>query len=468
MAFCYIGGLRIDFTPVSEAQKQFVLDDTHKVAVALGGQRAGKTHSAVIKTLRHVMDYPGARVWFVAPDLDRLEEGLLAKFRELCPPNLLLEHKISIHQFLLANDSNIRWRSTDVSGGIRGGERSFAVFDEAAWSPYSQERRAYADLRARLSLHQRTFWCSNEWLWGQPSVEVLEQGTHQSLVCVTYRQQLTVTTTPKIGSFTNEMLDMPPDGVAIYHLHTQDNLSHLPPGYMDDLRAAYQGTLFLQEAMGELVGVESADYPAFDPRAHVMAGPQDYKLVVGGIDWGYRNSLAVVVFGFTSTGVAFGLEEWGGSHIDLDQIVLKCAELQAKHGIKVFYCDQAEPANISFLNRHGISAVKQAVVQKAYRTAAVASRLQRTPTGTYRFYLHPSMRETIRCMRRAGDSTDDPSKMKEVKSGKPGNDFSDATEYAITGGERLMGSPFAPAFARGHKRHESGHVGQGVPFKFLG
>jgi len=445
-----------------------VLDNTHRVVVALGGQGSGKTHVGVVKTEGHILDYPGARVLFVAPDMDRLEAGLLTKFSELCPDSLLLEHKISARKFILANGGEIHWRSTDVAGGVRAGEQSFAVFDEAAWSPYSQEKRAYADLQGRLRLHQRTFSCPNEWLWGQPSVEVLEPGVERSFIRVTYRQQLAVTTTPKIGSFTNELLEMPPAGVAIYHLHTEDNLAHLAPGYLDILRDAYQGSLFRQEAMGELVGVESADYPMFDPRAHVMAGPQDFQLVVGGIDWGYRNSLAVVIFGFTSTGVAFGLEEWGGTHIDLDQIVLKTAELAAKYGVRVFFCDQAEPANISYLNRNGVPAVKQAVIQKAYRTAAVASRLQKTPTGTYRFYLHPSMRESIRQLRRAGESAEDPTKLKEVKSGKPMNDYSDAVEYAVTGGERIMGSPFAPPFARGHKRHEAVGVSQGIPFKFVG
>lgn len=456
--------------PVSAAQRGFVLDDTHRVVVALGGRGSGKTHCGVVKCLRHVLDYPGARVWFVAPDEKRLRDGLLDKFHELCPPDLIREQRLIDKEIRLANESRIGWRSTDVLAGLRAGEQSFAVFDEAAWSPYAQAKRAYRDLRAGLRLRKRQFWCDNEWFDPEhPWIEILEQGSQQSFISVTYKSQLAITTTPATTSYINELLEVPPESCRVYNLHTEDNIANLPEDYLEELREVYAGEgQYRQEALGELVGVDSADYPTFDPRKHVMAGPAEYSLSVGGIDWGYRNALAITIVGFTSNGVAFGREEWGGSHIELDQALLKANELMVKHNVHVFFCDQASPANIAYFNRNGVPAVKQAVIQKAYRTAAVASRFQRTEVGTYRLYIDPAMRNTIKQLRFAGDSTQDPAKLKEVKSGRPGNDYLDSLEYAITGGERMLGSFFIPTMARAQKRDEGNRPSFGVPFRFIG
>ena len=437
--------------------------------MALGGRGSGKTHIGVIKCIRHCLEYPGAKVWFVAPDDKRLREGLLDKFQEFCPPDLIRERRLGDREFVLANEGKIGWRSTDVLAGLRAGEQSFAVFDEAAWAPYNQAQRAYSDLRAGLRLFKRRFWCDNDWLTGQESVEVLEKGDSSSFIEVTYQQQLAITTTPRRRSFLNELLEVPPSGVSKYQLHTEDNAANLPPGYLEELRAAYPNpTDFAQEALGEMTGTDSPDYPNFDTKKHVMGGPGSYQLVVGGIDWGYRNALAVVVVGFTQSGTAFGIEEWGGSHIDLDQIVLKCAELRDKYGIHVFFCDQAAPQNISFLNKNGVRAVKQAVILKAYRTAAILSRLQKTEMGTYRLYLDPEMKQTIRQLRFAGEEVDDPTKLREVKSGKPGNDYVDAIEYAVTGGDGMLRNPFIPVVGRDSHREGSARPSIAVPWKFMG
>ena len=459
------------FRPVSDEQRGFVMDDTNRVVVALGGRGSGKTHVGVAKCLRHVIEYPGARVWFVGPDLERIEEGLLDKFRELCPPDLLVEEAISRKTFRLANGASIRWRSTDARAGLRAGEKSLAVFDEAAWSPYAQARAAYSDLRANLRMYKREFWCPNEWIFDHPRIRVIERQRDRSFIEVEYKSQLLITTTPALRSFINDLLDAPPRGCKIYHLRTEDNLEHLRPDYIEELHEAYgYDSLFQQEAMGELVTVASPDYPDFDRKYHIMSHPGDmraFKVVAGGIDWGWRSALAIVIVGFTSSGTAFGLEEWGGSHIDLDKVVLKAGELMRKWGVHVYFCDQQEPANISFLNRQGVPAVKQAVIDKAYRVAAVSSRFKKTQAGTYRLYLDPSMTETVRELRMGGMEVEDPRTVKEIKSGQPQDDFVDALEYAVTGGERLFGSPFLPVEGRGQKRHE-GRPAMAISWRLLG
>jgi len=445
----------MEFVAVSDGQKGFVLDDAHRVIIALGGRGSGKTHIAVTKALRTIHDYPGSQIWFVAPDLERLEEGLLDKFRYLCPPALLSKQWLHRRQFILANGSVIHWRSTDIPGGLRAGEQNFAVFDEAAWAPYSQAKRAFGDLLAGLRLKQKELWCPNRWIQKRPWIEVLKQGAERSYIRVTYKHQMAITTTPAIGSFMNELLEGgDPSGIRTYRLKTEDNAANLPEGYLEQLKEAYPGILWQQEALGELIGVESADYPMFDPRRHVMAAPTDFRLVVGGIDWGYSHKLAIVIYGFTSSGVAFGLEEFIASHVTSDRLILKANQLREKYGVERYFCDPAEPRAIADLNIHGIPASKAITVDKLYRASHVASRLERGPAGVYRFYLAPEMKETIRAFKFAGQTAEDPRKLKEVKSGRPGNDPLDATEYAICGGEMLMGAPMGATFGRTHKRHE--------------
>lgn len=459
----------MEFIPVSDNQKRFVLDEAHRVVIALGGRGSGKTHIAVVKALRTILEYPGSRIKFVAPDLERLEEGLLNKFRELCPSSLLVKEFIQKRRFELANGTTITWRSVDIPGGLRAGEQNLDIFDEAAWAPYSQAKRAFGDLLANLRLKQRTLWCPNEWIGDHPWIEVLERGNEESHIRVTYQRQLAVTTTPAIGSFVNELLEAgDPEGIRTYQLETEDNLDNLPEGYLEQLREAYAGVLFRQEAMGEIVGVESAHYPMFDTRLHVMGAPTDFRLVVGGIDWGWSSKLAILIYGFTSTGVAFGLEEFVADHVTSDRLMLKAHELREKHKVQRYFCDPAEGRSIADLNMHGIPASKAVVTDKMYRASRVASRLERSSMGTYRFYLDPSMKETIRAFRFAGDMVEDPKKLKEIKSGRPGDDPLDATEYAICGGEMLMGAPVGAVFGRGHKRHEGERPAPvSVPFRLL-
>ena len=459
----------MEFVAVSEPQRQFVLDDRHRVVIALGGRGSGKTHVAVVKTLGVALQYPGSHIRFVAPDLERLEEGLLNKFRELCPRSLLVRENLGRHEFILANGGVIRWRSTDTPGGQRAGEQNFSVFDEAAWSPYSQAKRAFGDLLAGLRLQERELWCPNEWIFDHPWIEVLQRGRERSFIRVHYKHQLAVTTTPAIGSFVNELLDVgDPPNIRTYHLQTEDNAAHLPEGYLEQLKEAYPGILWQQEALGELIGVEMADFPMFDPRRHVMYPPTEFQLVVGGIDWGFRHNLAIVVFGFTSSGVAFGCEEFLAGHMGSDALILKADELRRKWGVERFFCDPAEPRPIMDLNIHGVPASRAVITDKLYRATRIVSRLEKTDANTYRFYLSPDMKETIRAFRFAGDTVEDPRKLKEIKSGRPGDDPLDATEYAITGGEMLMGVPVGTFLGRSHQRHEGQRPSPvGVPFRLL-
>lgn len=460
----------MEFTPVSQSQEGFVFDEAHRVVIALGGRGSGKTHVAVVKALKTILEYPGSELKFVAPDLERLEEGLLSKFRQLCPKSLLTKEYLHKRQFVLDNGSLIRWRSVDIPGGLRAGEQNLAVFDEAAWAPYSQARRAIGDLQANLRLERRELWCPNKWIGDHPWIEVLKRGSESSNIRVNYKQQLVITTTPAIGSFVNELLEMgDPEGIRTYRLKTEENADNLPKGYLEQLKEAYPGEAqFRQEALGEIVGVESAHYPMFDPRRHVMAPPVDFRLVVGGIDWGWSNKLAIVVYGFTSSGVAFGLEEFVAPHITSDRLILKAQELREKYKIERYFCDPSEPRSIADLNMHGIPACKAVVVDKMYRASRLASRLEAGPLGIYRFYLDPSMKQTIRAFRLAGDTVGDPRKLKEIKSGKPEDDPLDASEYAICGGELLMGAPMGPVFGRGHKRHEGDRPSpMAVPWRLM-
>jgi len=458
----------LEFKPVSDNQKRFVLDDAHRVVIALGGRGSGKTHIAVVKALKTALEYPGSQMKFVAPDLERLDEGLLNKFRELCPPSLLVKEYIQKRRFELANGCTINWRSVDIPGGLRAGEQNLDAFDEAAWAPYSQAKRAVGDLLANLRLKERMLWCPNEWIGEHPWIEVLERGKERSYIRVTYKHQLLITTTPAIGSFINELLEAgDPEGIRTYRLKTEENAGNLREGYLEDLKEAYTGALFQQEALGELIGVESAHYPMFDVKRHVMGAPTDFRLVVGGIDWGWSAKLAIVIYGFTSSGVAFGLEEFVADHVTSDRLMLKAQELREKYKVQRYFCDPAEGRSIADLNMHGIPASKAVTVDKMYRASRIASRLEKGPMGTYRFYLDPSMKETIRAFRLAGDTVEDPKKIKEIKSGRPGDDPLDATEYAICGGELLMGAPVGAVFGRTHKRHEGERPALSVPFRLL-
>jgi hypothetical protein len=141
---------------------------------------------------------------------------------------------------------------------------------------------------------------------------------------------------------------------VLFRASTRDNAANLPDTFIEDL--GYSGDLADQEIEGLFVAFSGLVY-RFPRDVHVRGWPGDiaFKRVIGGIDWGYTNPTAAVVFGLDADG-------WASLH---DERLPAIVELSWKHQVAVWYCDSEDPGNIGELNA--------ALARSGLETRAVAA-----------------------------------------------------------------------------------------------
>jgi hypothetical protein len=178
---------------------------------------------------------------------------------------------------------------------------------------------------------------------------------------------------------------------ALFRASTHDNAAHLPEDYIADL--GYTGALYDQEVLGLFAAFEGLVYTfQADSEGHVrerggalgsqepeygdgegLKSPQagrdgtsvpkkpcagtsvprsaaSWRSVIGGVDWGYTNPTAAVVFGLDGDGRAHQLDEWYQRRAPLDAVVLPAlCDLTRRHGVSVWHCGPDEPEHIAAL-----------------------------------------------------------------------------------------------------------------------
>ncbi len=231
---------------------------------------------------------------------------------------------------------------------------------------------------------------------------------------------------------------------ALFRASTYANAHNLPPDYVAEL--GYTGAFHDQEVLGRFTAFEGLVY-AFDtgPGGHIRevnakdakedaefrkgeetveAGETDpsslrplrtfasfasppssalkiWKAVIGGIDWGYSNPAAALVFGLDGDGRAWQLDEFYQRRAALEEtLLLAILELTRRYRVATWYCGPDEPEHIARLGealaREGLRAraVKaDNAVQPGIQT--VTSLLTLRPDGTRGLYISPRCLHTI-------------------------------------------------------------------------
>ncbi|HEV2236398.1 MAG TPA: hypothetical protein VGR57_07015, partial [Ktedonobacterales bacterium] len=140
-------------------------------------------------------------------------------------------------------------------------------------------------------------------------------------------------------------------GHALYRASTRANLRNLPAGFIEDLN--YSGELARQEIEGQFVAFAGLVY-ALDRAVHVVAREKQltppWRRVVGGVDWGYTNPTAAVVFGLDGDSRAHQLAEFYQRRASFAEVVVPALlELTRAHGVACWHCDSEDPGHIADL-----------------------------------------------------------------------------------------------------------------------
>jgi hypothetical protein len=152
--------------------------------------------------------------------------------------------------------------------------------------------------------------------------------------------------------------------------------------------------------------VATVAFPSPPPSASSASAPATsalklWKSVVGGIDWGYSNPAAALVFALDGDGRVWQLDEFYQRRAALEETLLPAIlELTRRYGVRTWYCGPDEPEHIArlaeALAREGLPS-RAVKADNAVRAGiqTVTSLLARRPDGTRGLYVSPRCIHTI-------------------------------------------------------------------------
>lgn len=334
----------------------------------VGGVGAGKTTAGSMRAILRAVEHPGSLGLIGAPTHPTLHHATARTFFALLPEQLIAQYSKSEGQILLRNGAEILLRSLDQPDRMRGLNLAWFWVDEAPLCGYY----AWQVLKGRL--RQKGYETAG-WATGTPHGR---------------------------DGFARDFELASRPGHTLYRASTYANAHNLPPGYIEEL--GYTGAFAQQEVLGLFVAFEGLVY-AFDasPRGH-MREPDPGKAwsrVIGGVDWGYTNPAAGLVFGLDGDDRAWQLDEFYQRRAGLEETLLPALlDLTRRYGVATWYCGPDEPEHIDALNaalaHEGLKA-RAVRADDAVRAGiqTVTARLAPRPDGTRGLYVAPRCVHTL-------------------------------------------------------------------------
>ncbi len=301
---------------LNPVQWAFVMCES-RFSFYVGGIGAGKTYAGAVRAITHALDDPGSLGLIAAPTYTMLRDATQRTFFELLAPALRRSYSKSEGALTLSNGSEILFRSLDEPDRLRGLNLAWFWLDEAPLCGYY----GWQVLKGRLRQPGHT---TAGWATGTPHGR---------------------------DGFARDFELKPRRGHTLFRASTYANAHNLPPGFVEEL--GYTGAFAEQEVQGKFVAFEGLVY-SFDASVggHLREPPAGavWRQVIGGVDWGYTNPAAAVVFGLDGDGRAWQLDEFYQRRASLDATLIPAIlELTRRYGVSVWYCGPDEPEHIDAL-----------------------------------------------------------------------------------------------------------------------
>jgi len=334
----------------------------------VGGLGAGKTTAGAMRAILRAVEHPGSLGVIGAPTYPMLRDASARTFFALLPEPLIASYNKTEGHLLLRNGSEILFRSLDAPDRLRGLNLAWFWLDEAPLCGYY----AWQVLKGRL--RQRGYATSG-WATGTPKGR---------------------------DGFARDFELAPRPAHALFRASTWTNAHNLPPGYIAEL--GYSGAFARQEIEGLFVAFEGLVYTLDASVGGHLAEPPErarWQRVIGGVDWGYTNPSAALVFALDGDGGAWQVDEFYQRRAGLEETLLPALlGLTRRYGVETWYCGPDEPEHIdalaAALTREGLAARAQRAdnsVRAGIQT--VTSLLARRPDGSYGLRIAPRCIYTI-------------------------------------------------------------------------
>lgn len=329
-----------------------------------------------MEALKTMLSNPGSTGAILAPTYKLLTIATKKTFFECVPPEIILKYNKTDDILKLVNNSEVIFLSTeDPDTQFRGPNLGWFWLDEGA----QMNRKVWNIGIGRLRQSPELAWVTTtpkgyNWVW-----EVFEKQRRDNYWHTTYA--------------------------------TSEN-PYLTPQFIESLKEAYSGVFLEQEFYGKFVGMEGLVYPQFNYDIHVISNNTtvEFKRILAGVDFGYTNPTAVVVYGIDGDGRMYQLDEFYERQVLIPDLIEVCKRFKEQYKVESFLCDPAEPAYISQLNEAGLTAfnVKCEVIPSISK---MASRLEVKADSRARYYIKERCLNTINEFRNY--------RYKEVWEGRP-------------------------------------------------
>lgn len=311
---------------LSPGQSTF-FSSRYKYTIATSGLGGGKTFVGCLKMMHQVASAPGSLNLVAAATYPLLRDSTYRTFMSLAPEGFVLNYNSNEGIMTVQAENgtaDILWRSLVNYDFLRGTEFLYAYVDELALVRQSAWKVLKGRLRGKCPVKPELM----PQAWG--------------------------TTTPRGKNWMyQEFVEKPSRRHAWCHWPGTDNLVNLPDNYYEDL--GYTGSFYDQEVLGEFRAFEGLVYAEFDDRANIAEPPENFSFnsVFGGLDFGFIDPTAAVVFGRWGDQRLWQLDEYYKSKANFEtEIMPAIFDLTKKYGVAVWWCDSARPDLIDMLNRN--------------------------------------------------------------------------------------------------------------------
>ncbi len=378
---------------LNPAQARFLACD-ERFSFYVGGVGAGKSFAGALKAIAWMLDHPGSLGVIGAPTYPMLRDATQRTVFELLeslPESLRRQFNKSEQRLLLENGSEVLFRSLEEPDRMRGLNLAWFWLDEAPLCTYY----SWQMLKARL---RQPGYPWQGWATGTPrgrdgfayDFELRPRPHHALFRASTLENaaHLPPEYVEDLG-YSGALYDQDVLGLftafeGLVYTFEADDQGHLRehPVVLEWLTETTSNTEDAENtagrgeetsiAQGGHEGHEGqrdgkgwdgqrrpdagAVFP-FSPLRHSAPNPAypevnhgPFADVLGGVDWGYTNPTAAVVFGLDGDDRAWQLDEWYQRRAPLDEVVLPAlCELTRRWGIKYWYCGPDEPEHIAQL-----------------------------------------------------------------------------------------------------------------------
>jgi len=362
------------------------LNCDNQFIACISGVQGGKSFLGSVWAQKKINEFPDKSGAIIAPTYKILIQSTLEKFFQIFP-----EYKKFYKQqqgiIELPTGGKIFIRSADDPLGLEGMTLNWAWLDEAGM----MKRLVWQIIRSRVSVA---------------------------------KGQVLITTTPYFENWLYREFFIPwkenrDNKLSVFTWKSIDN-PYFPKDFYEEEKARLSPKEFARRYEGEFVKMSGLVYE-LEEHHIIKEAPQNYDIVIAGIDWGYNNPSAIAVIGVKDK-VFYLIDEFYESQKTTADVIQKAKIFYQQYRVNEWYPDPAEPDRMEEMRRAGLYPKE---TNKDIKFGI--SKVQEVLRG--RFYV---LDKCVNAIEEFNTYHYDEEKMKELPV-KENDHLMDAIRYAIVG-----------------------------------